>query len=187
MLIYSYGTRNIKIVGGGWPMPRKGQKLNISPEGHAIRSRCGRENLTRWRKENPDKPPNLQHGANSQIVRARFDDGRTAQGRALAASLKNLTDHFGGADAITAPMQLLINSYVRPRLITLMCISDYINRQIDVIDDEGKVLGCLDQYHRFSNSLRDDIKALQELAREAGLIGKSGQVPTIADIINKGK
>ena len=167
-------------------MNKKGVKYQISEEGRKIRSKCGRDNLVTWKESNPGAS-NLKHGAESQTVRSRFDDGRTAQGKALAAALKGLTDYFGGTEALTAPMALLIDTNVRPKLITLMCLSDFINKQLDVIDGKGRVLGCLDNYHKFSTSLRKDLQVLVGMGQEASLLGGVVKVPTLEAIINREK
>jgi hypothetical protein len=71
--------------------------------------------------------PHVKHGAASGTFRKRFDDKRSTQGRALSEAVDALVEHFGGPTNITAPMQLLIDSGIRPKLITLILISSPVN------------------------------------------------------------
>lgn len=162
-------------------MNTKGMKYNITPEGRKVRQATAQKNLEGYRKKNP-AGGNLKHGGESRTIRKRFDDMRTNQGKTLAAVLKELMEHFGGPKNITAPMQLLIDAGIRPKLITLMCINDYINKQAELINGSGELLSCLGKnYIGFSNALRLDLSALTEMAKAQNK-GRS-DVPRIEDFV----
>ena len=126
-------------------------------------------------------PP--KHGAHSGTVRRRYDDLRTTQGQALHNVMQNLIDDLGGAASLTAPMGIMLNSAIRPKLITLMCINDYLNKQQgDIINEAGELIACLGQnYISWSNALRRDLEVLVDLAAKAGKSSKG--VPTIEQLI----
>ena len=82
-------------------------------------------------------------------------------------------------------MALLIDSNIRPKLITLITISDFINKQKSLVSDDGELLPVLAKnYIAFSNALRRDLQALLEMAKTD--VAKS-KIPRIEDIIRGGK
>lgn len=130
-------------------------------------------------------PP--KHGAHSTTVRARFDDMRCTQGKALHNIMTALINDMGGESSLTAPMRILIDSNVRPKLITILLINDHINKlQGDILKEDGSLIGCLGtNYLAFSNGLRRDLEVLVEMAIKAGK-GSKG-VPTIEQLIEANK
>ena len=136
---------------------------------------------------NTGKTYALKHGAHSGTVRARFDDMRCTQGKALHNVMQNLIGDLGGEAALTAPMRILIDSNVRPKLITILLINDHINKlQGDILKEDGSLIGCLGtNYIAFSNGLRRDLEVLVEMAAKAGKINKG--VPTIEQLIQVNK
>jgi hypothetical protein len=162
----------------------KKRKYNVTPGGHEVRSEHGRKVLHEWKERTPGQGK-ITHGAQSETYRKRFDDQRTAQGKALAEALSALMDHFGGPANITAPMQLLIDSGIRPKLITLMCINDFITKQKSIISSDGELIPCLGRnYISFSNALRLDLQTLLDMAKTDG---RKTKIPRIEDIIRGGK
>ena len=125
------------------------------------------------------KPGPIKHGAHSPTVRKRFDDLRTNQGQALHGIMTSLVDHFGGETALTAPMRILIDINIRPKLITILLINDHINKKQDkILNDEGELIKCLSaNYLAFSNALRLDLVALNDMAAKAGKSSKG--VPSL--------
>ena len=134
--------------------------------------------MTNMDKKQPDQPP--MHGAYSTTVRQRFDDLRTSHGRQPATAMKALTDYFG-AENISAPMQIILDANIRPQIITKVLISEWINRQQELVSPEGELPPVLGKnYIAFSNALRRDLESLCRLAKESGVQTKP---PRIEDII----
>jgi hypothetical protein len=123
---------------------------------------------------------NASHGVNASTVRQRFDDLRTSHGQQLAVAMKSLTDHFG-AENITAPMQIIIDANIRPKIITMVLISEWINRQEELVSPEGKLPNVLAKnYIAFSNALRRDLESLCAMAKDAG---NKVKPPSITELI----
>jgi hypothetical protein len=125
----------------------------------------------------------VKHGANSTTVAQRFDDKRTGQGRALHEAITSLVGHFGGPEQVTPPMQILIDSAVRPKLIILLTISRWVNRQAEdgIVDKNGDVPNVLGKHYlAYTNSLRRDLESLSNMAKDAG---SNIKPPSIDDII----
>ena len=124
---------------------------------------------------------NIVHGANSGTIRKRFDDKRTGQGRQLSIAMKSLTDHFG-AENITAPMQILLDANIRPKIVTMILISEYINTQETLVSPTGELPPVLAKnYIAFSNALRRDLESLCLMARNEG--GKKIRPPRLSELI----
>jgi hypothetical protein len=126
---------------------------------------------------------NVTHGAASGTVAQKYDDLRTQRGKALKETLDALILHFGGAQGVSAPMQILIDSAVRPKLIVLMQIGNWVNRQSEerIVDKAGNVPDVLSRvYLAYTNSLRRDLESLNNMAKDAGSKIKP---PSIDDII----
>ena len=125
---------------------------------------------------------NTIHGVKSGTVRQRFDDLRTSEGKALSEAMDALVTHFGGAEHISAPMQVLLDAAIRPKLIILMIISEWVNKQGQLINTKGElppVLGS--HYIAYCNGLRRDLMDLVKLAADAGMKAKP---PSISDLIS---
>ena len=54
------------------------------------------------------RPP--AHGAQSVNMRTKFSDLRTTEGQALKNAIDGLREHFGGPEAATPPMSLIIDT-----------------------------------------------------------------------------
>ena len=132
-----------------------------SPNEKAAASR----NLKKFWEDNPTGP-NLQHGAKSAIVRKRYSDRRTSEGRALASVMDQIVVDLGGAKEITAAMRIILGN-VRSKLIILWQLSDYLDRQVSLVREEDQeALPCLKMYMSASESLRRDLDKLTEMARK---------------------
>jgi hypothetical protein len=158
-------------------MSKKGGKAT-PPEAAA-----GRKNLQTWLAAHPERGA-FRHGAFSQHMRERFSDGRSKEGRVLRAAIRSLIDDLGGQDGISSGQRLLIDTSIRPKLITLICIADWVDRQSQetIVSEKGELAKCLStNYLAFTNSLRLDLLALY------GLTGKKpSRIPTIEELISKG-
>ena len=126
---------------------------------------AGARNLAMWKAENPEKAAaiNIKHGATSKVVRQRYSDKRTTEGRRLHSILQSLSETYGPE---LTPAECLILDRMREKLIVLMQIGKYVDRRIDVLNEEGRLLPCLDRkvYLAYYESLRRDLEALNNLA-----------------------
>ncbi len=101
-----------------------------------------------------------KHGAYSKHVRRRYSDKRTTEGKQLAAITKALADDCG--PDLTAA-QCLILDRIREKLIVLMQIGRYVDRQPSVLNEKGELLSALGKnYLAFSNALRLDLQVFYE-------------------------
>lgn len=90
-----------------------------------------------------------------------------------------LTAHFGGLEHISAPMSILLDSAIRPKLIVLRLISEWVNRQAELISATGElpnVLGA--NYLAYTNGLRRDLESLANMAKDAGMKTKPPKICT---------
>jgi len=127
-------------------------------------------------KKAPVATKNARHGAYSRHVRKRYSDKRTTEGKRLAAIINALVDECG-PDPTAA--QYIILDRVREKLIVLMQIGQYVDRQPCVITKEGALLPCLGRgYTTYAESLRRDLEALQTMA-------KKGRGKTLQEILEE--
>lgn len=104
---------------------------------------------------------NFKHGGASVNFRKRFSDRRTNEGKRLAMIIKAIVDDLGGPKELSAPQRVLVDVSIRPKLITMLSIGQYIDKQTSIISEDGTLLKCLSQnYLAFSNSLRLDLVTL---------------------------
>jgi hypothetical protein len=153
-------------------MPTKGGKQ--SEKGRA----AGAANLAKYHRDHPGRRQSLKHGAHSHATRKRYNDMRTREGRQLKAVIGDLVSDLGGQENVSAAQNLLLQN-VRTKLIVLMSIGQYAERQESIIDDEGKLLPCLGRnYTAFAEGLRRDLEALYSMAAK-----RPSRLPTISEII----
>jgi hypothetical protein len=117
-------------------------------------------------------------------MRERFSDARTSEGRQLKGILRELIEDIGGQNGISAGQRMLIDTNIRPKLITLLCIADWVDRQKkeNVISESGELAKCLSKnYLAFTNSLRLDVIALYGLNST-----KCSRIPSIGEILAMG-
>lgn len=142
---------------------------------------AGEKNLSTWLQQNPSHG-NLRHGMYSVHKRERFSDARTSEGRQLKAIIKELVEDIGGQGGISAGQRMVIDTSIRPKLITLLCIASWVDRQKQesIIDEKGELAKCLStSYLAFTNSLRLDLVALYSGMSST----KRSRVPTIDSIL----
>jgi hypothetical protein len=119
---------------------------------------------------------NSKHGAYSKHVRRRYSDKRTTEGKQLAAIIKALVNDCG--PDLTAAQYIILDR-VREKLIVLMQIGQYVDRQPCVITKEGALLPCLGKgYTTYAESLRRDLEALRTMA-------KKGRGKTLQEILEE--
>jgi hypothetical protein len=125
----------------------------------------------------------VAHGASSKTVAAKYDDLRTQRGKALKETIDALTEHYGGAEMISAPMSIIIDAAVRPKIIILLQIANWVNKQTEdrIVDSEGRVPDVLSRvYIAYTNALRRDLESLSNMSKEQGQRIKP---PSISDLI----
>ena len=116
--------------------------------------------LARWKANHPEGP-NFRHGAWSVHVRKRYADGRTREGKALQAVIRGLASDVGELSA----GQALILDRIREKLVVLMQIGAYVDKQPSCITPTGELLPCLGRgYTAFSEALRRDVELLYSMA-----------------------
>lgn len=135
---------------------------------------AGAANLQRWRDAHPEGGA-LRHGAYSRQIRQRFTDGRTSEGRALRAIMDELQADLGA----TSAGQSLILGRIQEKLIVLMQIGAYVDKQPSVITAKGELLPCLGRgYTAFSEALRRDIELLYVMAKRT-----PSKVPSLSEYL----
>lgn len=99
-----------------------------------------------------------RHAAYSRQIRQRYSDKRTKEGKRLAAVLNELIQDVG--PDLSAGQCLLLDR-IREKLIVLMQIGAYVDRQESILNDKGEILPCLGKnYTTYAESLRRDLEAL---------------------------
>jgi hypothetical protein len=135
---------------------------------------AGTANLQRWRAAHPEGGA-LRHGAYSQQVRQRYSDARTTEGRALRAVMDELRKDLGTVSV----GQSLILGRVREKLIVLMQIGAYVDKQPSAITAKGELLPCLGRgYTAFSEALRRDVELLYVMAKRT-----PSKVPSLSEYL----
>lgn len=129
-------------------------------------SEAGRKNLAKWKAENPAGGA-LKHGAHSKIIRQRYSDKRTREGRQLAAVIQGLVDDLGGHANITNTQRLLLEN-IKAKLIVLFQIGQYVDRQTTIVNPKGELLPCLNRnFTTYSEALRRDLEALSAMGKKS--------------------
>jgi hypothetical protein len=120
---------------------------------------AGRRNLEAWLRENPGRPPALKHGVYSSMIRNRYADRRTREGRGLQAIIDAIKEDIG--KPFDARQSLLI-SLIRSKVVIIMQIGRYLECKEEIVDyDAGTVPPVVDKtFFTASASLRS---ALSEL------------------------
>ncbi len=114
-----------------------------------------------------------KHGAYSRRVQRLYKDKRTGPGRELARVMNQLIEDLGGASSLTQAQHLLLD-LVRSKLIILMQLGAYLDKQTNIIGGDGKPLEVLNSLHlNYSKALRQDLETLTGLDRRKAKPGKS--------------
>lgn len=107
---------------------------------------------------------NITHGAFSGNIRDRYSDLRTVEGQQLKAIMDEIVNDLGGPSELMGGQELLLSS-IRSKVIIVLQIGRFVDRQMDVIDPDGHLLGCLGtHYLAYSNALRLDLLALYQMS-----------------------
>jgi hypothetical protein len=131
-------------------MARKGEKATKRE------AEAGKRNLEIWLKKNPSRG-NLKHGGYSKIIREKYRDAGTAEGKFLKAQIDSLISDIKRL----TPAQELIIGRIADKLIILKQFGDYIEAQADmIIDEEGSAIPCVDAHLRYGRSLLRDLDLL---------------------------
>jgi hypothetical protein len=131
----------------------------------------------RRRRSAPDNCGQTVHGAYDKQVRQRFTDERTSEGKALARVMKSLIADCG-PDLNTA--QCILLDRIREKLMILMKIGEYLDKQMDLVTEKGELLPVLNNnYLPYSNALNKDVAALYAYAGQK----KPKRIPTIEELV----
>lgn len=99
----------------------------------------------------------------------------------MARTMKALVQDLGGDDQITAAQRLLLDS-IRAKLVVILQISKFVDRQPSIIASDGSLLPCLGRgFTTYSEALRRDLEALIGMGR------KPSRLPTIDELIAGGE
>ena len=94
-----------------------------------------------------------KHGARSRDLELRFSDLRTTQGKRLQAILDAIASDLGGHEALNGSQRVLLD-LLRSKLIVVLTVSDYVDRQSELITD-GELIPVLGKsYLAYLNSIR---------------------------------
>jgi hypothetical protein len=90
-----------------------------------------------------------------------------------------ITADLGGPDGLTGAQGLLLAT-IRSKMIVLLQVSDWIDKQIELVDNKGNVPPVLNYtFIRYSDTLRRDLEVLLVLARNRS----AGEPPTLEAIL----
>jgi hypothetical protein len=123
---------------------------------------AGAKNLAKWQAENPDfwRKSSYRHGAFSMRQRQRYSDRRTTEGKQLKAIMEDIRADLGQEHKISGAQRLLLDG-IRSKIIVLLQISSYVDKQPSIVNDKGEVISCLSNtYRQYTDSLRKDLQAL---------------------------
>jgi hypothetical protein len=124
------------------------------------------------------------HGVSNKTVRKRYTDLRTTEGKQLQAIIEGFTADCGGPECLDSRQQVLL-AIIRTKLITILIISDYVDRQIsdDRLIVEGELIPILGGPRHgllgFAESLKKDLDSLYQGNKAV----TASRVPSIQDII----
>lgn len=96
--------------------------------------------MTKKKKNSQGRP--ATHGAHSLTIRQRYSDLRTTEGQQLKAILDGLVDDLGGQGAISNAQRLCLEN-MRTKLIVLLQIGKFVDRQESIINTSGELIPCL--------------------------------------------
>jgi hypothetical protein len=145
--------------------------------------KAGAKNLAKWQKEEGHGQQRRTHGAYSVTIRQRYSDLRTSEGRKLRAVIDSIVDDLGGVTEVNSAQNVILAS-LRSKFIVIFQISDFLDKQQSIINQEGYILPILGQnLLQYSDSIRKDLEGLYGLNRST----LRRKVPQISDIIAQSK
>lgn len=144
----------------GAPGARSSRRLPMTTgETKRKRSSKNHENLKKYWETHPSGP-NLKHGEKSRVVRRRFTDLRTSQGRELARILGELEDDLG---SLSGGQRILMGN-LAAKLAIVRSISAWIDRQTSIVAD-GKLLPIVETgFMGYMNAVERTVVLLYDLA-----------------------
>lgn len=111
-------------------------------------------------------PAVIKHGAFSKVVRRRYSDRRTTEGKQLARIMQEITEDLGGEAALTASQRLILSA-MKSKLQVILQISRYADRQLDLIDKDGQLIPVLrSTLTHYQSELRRDVELLNGMSRK---------------------
>ncbi len=79
--------------------------------------------------------------------------------------MRGIIDDLGGQEALTSSQRLILDG-MKSKLIVILQIGRYADKQIDLIDKDGNVLPCLKQtLTHYQSELRRDLELIHGLDR----------------------
>ncbi len=115
---------------------------------------------------------NITHGAYAVQVQQRYSDKRTTEGKQLNRVMGALVKDCGGAQSLTQAQRILLD-LIRSKIMILMQLGLFIDKQEHIIDEKGKPLECLGSLHLgYSKSLRQDLETLMGIDRRQARPGR---------------
>ena len=137
---------------------------------------AGKRNLENWKRENP-AGGNLRHGVYSKIIKKRYSDKRTREGKALQAIIERIKKDLR---VELDTRQNIILALIRDKLIITLQITKYIETSPCLIDwQSGKVPYIIEHtFPRYSAGL---MKLLDSLYRDDGI--RSRKIPDYYEIV----
>lgn len=161
-------------------MTKKATRKRKSKKASKKSIEAGAKNLEKWKADHPEeaKASALKHGAFCQHIRERYSDERTTEGRRLKAVITALSEDLGDD---LSPAQETILAFLRSQLIVIWQISDYMDRQMSILDNSGSLLPCLKQ-----SLLAYEEAAARNLERLYGLNrNKRGKVLSLKQLLSE--
>ena len=150
-----------------------------------LQAEAGSANLKKWQDEGGLVGLNVTHGCKSKMVRKKYGDKRTTEGKRLAEILRTLVEDLGGPANLTAGQQLICAG-LRGKIIVLLQMGSYLDGLDSVIDKSTGELssGFLKHdYLSYCEGCARDIERLYKLAGKR----KGSQIPSIDDLISANK
>ena len=161
-------------------MKKKAAKRKRKPKTSKKSAEAGAKNLAKWKADNPEeaKAAAQKHGAFCAHIRERYSDERTVEGKRLKAVIDSLSQDIGGD---LTPAQQAILGFLRSQFIVIWQISDYMDRQLSILDDSGALLPCLRQ-----SLLSYEEAAARNLERLYGFNRqRQGKIPTLKQLLSE--
>ena len=144
---------------------------------------AGAANLAKWQAEEGHHQQATKHGAYSDTVRQRYSDLRTTEGKKLKSVIDSIINDLGGPTELNAAQNVVLGG-LRGKFIVVFQISEYLDRQTSIIDNDGQLLACLGKnFLGYTDSIRRDLETLYGMSRAHF----KRKVPRLEDLISESK
>jgi len=151
----------------------------VGSGGNPASHKSGARNLAKYTRAHGHTAP-LKHGVYSVSVRRKFRDKRTNEGKQLSGAMTSVLDGLGGPENLDAAQQLILSG-LESKLIVVLTISNYLEKQTELIGQDGKLIHILRKdFLNYSKAIKDDLMSLYTLRDR----GKPRNIPRLQDIIN---